>query len=97
MAADFAAGGMPVATAIRKALKFGVGSSSERKLKQQIAALLSNTDPAAIRELAAELRAKAEKRGLASGRSTRSPMRSGRVLWLRRPSNDLRLSIIPRM
>jgi hypothetical protein len=63
MAADFAAGGMPVATATSKAfklLRFKLGE----KAQQQIAALLSNTDPAAIRELAAELRAQAEKRGL---------------------------------
>jgi hypothetical protein len=63
MAADFATTGLPVATSIRYALKFGVGKLGE-KAKQQIAALPSNTDPAAIRELAAELRAQAEKRGL---------------------------------
>lgn len=63
MAADFAAGGMPVATATSKAfklLRFKLGE----KAQQQIAALLSDTNPAAIRELAAELRAQAEKRGL---------------------------------
>jgi hypothetical protein len=63
MAADFAAGGMPVATATSKAIKFLRFKLGE-KAQQQIAALLSNTDPAAIRELAAELRAQAEKRGL---------------------------------
>jgi hypothetical protein len=63
MTADFAAGGMPVATATSKAVKllrFHLGE----KAKQQIAALLSDTNPAAIRELAAELRAKAEQRGI---------------------------------
>jgi hypothetical protein len=63
MAADFAAGGMPVATATSKAFKFLRFKLGE-KAQQQIAALLSNTDPAAIRELAAELRTQAEKRGL---------------------------------
>jgi hypothetical protein len=63
MAADFATTGLPVATSIRYALKFGVGKVGE-KAKQQVAALLSNTEPSAIRELAAELRMSAEKRGL---------------------------------
>jgi hypothetical protein len=63
MAADFAAGGMPVATATSKAFKFLRFKLGE-KAQQQIAALLSNTDPAAIRELATELRTQAEKRGL---------------------------------
>lgn len=63
LAADFMTTGLPVATSLRYAMKFGVGKLGE-KAKQQIAALLSNTDPAAIRELAAELRAQAEKRGL---------------------------------
>jgi hypothetical protein len=56
-------GGIPVATATSKAIKF-LGRELGEKAQQQIAALLSNTDPAAIRELAAELRAQAEKRGL---------------------------------
>lgn len=63
MAADFVTGGLPVATATTKAIKF-LGVKLSEKAQQQIAALLSNTDPAAIRELAAELRSQAEKRGL---------------------------------
>lgn len=62
-AADFAAHGIPVGSAASKAIKlFGVKLG--KKTQQDIAALLSNTDPAAIRELAAELRAQADKRGL---------------------------------
>lgn len=57
------AGGMPIATATSKAIKF-LGVKIGKKAQEDIAAMLSNTDPAAIRELAAELRAKAEKRGL---------------------------------
>jgi hypothetical protein len=56
-------GGMPIATATSKAVKF-LGIKLSKKAQEQIAALLSNTDPASIRELAAELRAQAEQRGL---------------------------------
>lgn len=63
IAADLMTTGLPVATSMRYALKFGVGKLGE-KAKQQVAALLSNTDPAAIRELAAELRTKADQRGI---------------------------------
>jgi hypothetical protein len=56
-------GGLPVATAVRKSIKF-LGREISEKAKQNIAALLSDTNPAAIRELAAELRAQAKKRGL---------------------------------
>lgn len=56
-------GGIPVATATRHAIKF-LGVKLGKKAQEQIAALLSNTDPTAIRELAAELRAQAEKRGI---------------------------------
>lgn len=56
-------GGLPVATAMRKSVKF-LGREISDKVKQQIAAMLSDTNPARIRELAAELRAQAVKRGL---------------------------------
>lgn len=57
------AGGLPVATATSKAIKF-LGVKLGEKAKQQIAAMLSDTNPARIRELAAELRAEANKRGI---------------------------------
>jgi hypothetical protein len=58
VAADMAAnGGIPVATAVRQAVKFGIGKIGD-KTKQQVAALLSETDPARFKELAAQLRAR---------------------------------------
>jgi hypothetical protein len=64
LAADMAAnGGIPIATALRQALKFGIGKIGD-KTKQQVAALLSETDPARFRELAAQLRAETVRRGL---------------------------------
>jgi hypothetical protein len=62
-AAEAVVGGLSPLTAMRYALKFGFGKLGE-KAKQQVAAMLSNTDPAAIRELARELRSQADKRGL---------------------------------
>jgi hypothetical protein len=56
-------GGVPWRSALRQALKFGIGKAGD-KAKQEVAALLSNTDPARFRELAAELRAEAHRRGL---------------------------------
>jgi hypothetical protein len=64
VAADMAAnGGIPVATAVRQAVKFGIGKIGD-KTKQQVAALLSETDPARFKELAAQLREEATRRGL---------------------------------
>jgi hypothetical protein len=63
-AADMAlTGGIPVTTALRYALKFGVGKIGD-KAKQQVAALLSNTDPGRFSELAAQLREESIRRGL---------------------------------
>jgi hypothetical protein len=62
-AADMISHGLPVGTAIRYALKFGVGKIGD-KAKQQVAALLSETDPARFGELAAQLRQEAIRRGL---------------------------------
>jgi hypothetical protein len=56
-------GGIPVATGIRKASKF-LGRQVSEKVQQQIAALLSNTDPAALGELAAQLHKAAVRRGI---------------------------------
>lgn len=62
-AADAALTGLSPIAAIRSALKFGVGKIGD-KAKQQVAALLSNTDPARFEELAAQLRSEAVRRGL---------------------------------
>jgi len=55
--------GLPIRAAIRYALKFGVGKVGD-KTKEQVAALLSNTDPARFNELASQLRDEAVRRGL---------------------------------
>lgn len=63
-AADMALnGGLPIVTALREAVKFGVGKVGD-KAKQEVAALLSETDPARFRELAEQLRAEAVRRGI---------------------------------
>lgn len=63
-AADMAAnGGIPIATAVRQLVKFGIGKVGD-KTKQQVAALLSESDPARFRELADMLREEAIRRGL---------------------------------
>jgi hypothetical protein len=67
-AIDMAAnGGLPIATAIKMALKFGAGSRGA-KTKEQVAALLSETDPARFKELAGVIHAEMERRGLHSRR-----------------------------
>ena len=58
-----ASGGMSVGDAIKTAMRFGVGRAGENA-RQQVAALLSNTDPARFQELAAQLRAEAIRRGV---------------------------------
>jgi hypothetical protein len=60
---ETAATGVPWRLAMKHALKFGVGKVGD-KTKQQVAALLSETDPARFRELADELRNEAQRRGL---------------------------------
>jgi hypothetical protein len=60
-------GGLPIATAIKMALKFGAGSRGA-KTKEQVAALLSETDPARFKELAGVIHAEMERRGLHSRR-----------------------------
>lgn len=75
-------GGIPVATAVRKVSQLFGGQLSE-KTHQQIAALLSNTDPAALRELAAQLQRGSVRRArrAAVGKSVRgSAGRSAVVL-----------------
>jgi hypothetical protein len=61
-------GGVPWRTALGQALKFGVGKAGN-KAKQQVAALLSNTDPANFRELASELQGEMARRGLVSNQT----------------------------
>jgi hypothetical protein len=55
--------GLPIRAAVRYALKFGVGKVGD-KTKEQVAALLSNTDPARFNELASQLRDESVRRGL---------------------------------
>jgi hypothetical protein len=63
-AADIALSGhIPIAMAIRQAVKFGIGKIGD-KTKQQVTALLSETDPAAFKELADRLREEAIRRGV---------------------------------
>ncbi len=71
-------GGIPVTVAIRKAAKLFSRQLGE-KTKQQIAALLSNTDPAALRELAAELADRARKRGVRRRRVNATANQVGKV------------------
>lgn len=62
-AADAVLTGLSPIQAVRVALKFGVGKIGD-KAKQEVAALLSNTDPARFHELALQLREEAIRRGL---------------------------------
>jgi hypothetical protein len=71
-AIDMAAnGGMPIATAIKMAMKFGAGRRGA-ETKQKVAALLSETDPARFRDLAESIRVEMERRGLRSRRINRA-------------------------
>lgn len=75
-------GGIPIATAIRKVSQI-FGRKLSEKTHQQIAALLSNTDPSTLRELAAELQRSAVRRAkrAAVGKSVRGSLgRSAVVL-----------------
>lgn len=55
-------GGLPVATGVRKVTKF-LGRQLSEKVQQQLAAVLSNPDPAALRKLAAELQKRTVRQG----------------------------------
>lgn len=75
-------GGVPVATAVRKVSQM-FGRQISEKVHQQIAALLSNTEPAALRELAAQLQRGAVRRARRAtiGKSVRGSLgRSAVVL-----------------
>jgi hypothetical protein len=67
---DLATTGLPVATLVKHAIQFGT-SRAGRQAQQEIAALLSETDPARLMELSRELRKQAfrtRQRGRAAGR-----------------------------
>lgn len=58
--ADMATTGLPITTAVRQAVRFGTGRAA-RHAQEQISSILSESDPARLRELARELNREAAR------------------------------------
>lgn len=78
---DMTTSGLPIATILKQALQFGASRSGDQA-RQQIAALLSETDPASLTKLARELAREAARRRASAQAAGRRASTYGRAAGL---------------